>query len=199
LLSPPAVETKKAVLDQMPASPSSQQTHGATLLVFLPDSLPVFDTTQMAYQNGSHEIAYFSQREWVATPARMLYPLLMRTMENTHYFRAVLMPPYTGRYTYALHTQIIDLVQDFSSEVPALVLSVRFQLMDYATNRVIGTKEISLRQPMQRRTSDAGVAAANEATAKALQEMTGFVFDTAERASPPSGAGQATSFSESRP
>jgi cholesterol transport system auxiliary component len=44
---------------------------------------------------------------------------------------------------------------------------------------VVAIKEVSIREPMLKKTPYAGVVAANEATAKALLELTRFVLDKA--------------------
>jgi cholesterol transport system auxiliary component len=177
LLSPANLDTKKEMLDQMPAGLPQRETHAATLLVLPPETKPVYDTTQMAYTTRPYQINYFGYHEWGATPSEMLQPLLVKTLENTRYFSAVLTPPYSGSYTYLLRTEILELTQDFTSEPAVLQLSLRFQLNDGAANRVIATREISLHEPMQQKTPYAGVVAANNALAKALQELAGFVLE----------------------
>jgi cholesterol transport system auxiliary component len=180
LLAPAKVETSRDMLNKIPLELPQRKTSAATLLVFPPDTKPIYDTTQMAYTTQAYQLAYFSQHEWGGTPSQMLQPLLVKTLENTHAFNAVLTPPYPGRYRYALRTEILELTQDFTSEAATLQLSLRFQLSDGATNRVIATKEISLREPMQQKTPYAGVVAANDATAKALQELAKFVLEKAD-------------------
>lgn len=177
LLLPVKTETRKDVLSKMPADLPQQKTRAATLLVFAPQTQPLYDTTRMAYTVRAYQVDYFSQHEWGETPSQMLQPLLVGALQNTHAFSAVLIPPYAGRYHYALRTEILELRQDFTSEPAVLQLSLRFQLSDDTADRVIATKEISLREPMQQRTPYAGVVAANDATAKALQEMVRFVLD----------------------
>jgi cholesterol transport system auxiliary component len=171
---------EKAILTEMPHDLPQRMKRGDTVLVFLPKATPLYDTTQMAYSTQPHEVAYFSEREWGETPPQMLYPLVVRTLENTHAFRAVLTEPFTARYTYALRTEILELVQDFKSDSANLVLSLRFQLTDYGAKTVIATKEVSVREPMHERNSYAGVMAANEATAKALQQMAGYVLQATD-------------------
>lgn len=180
LLSPSEVKVEESVLNQLPKGSPHRETDGATVLAFPPTTSPMYDTTSMAYRTRPREIAYFSKREWGATPAQMIYPLLVRTLENTHSFRAVLVPPYTGRYTYQLRTELLDLIQDFAPQSATLVLSLRFQLTGYGANRVIETRNILVREPMPHRNSLAGVVAANDATAKALQQMAEFVLETAD-------------------
>jgi len=60
------------------------------------------------------------------------------------------------------------------------VLSLRFQLTDYGAKTVIATREVSVREPMNARNSYAGVAAANVATAKALQQMAQYVLQATD-------------------
>jgi cholesterol transport system auxiliary component len=179
LLSPAQPEITTARLEKMPAEIPRRDARPITLLVFPPEAKRTVDTTQMAYTVRPYELAYFSQHQWGGTPSQMLHPLLVRTLEGTGYFRAVLTPPQTGRYTYALRTEILELTQDFTSEPAGLRLSLRLRLSDDAANRVVATRDISLRVPMEQKTPSAGVMAANDATAKALQEAARFVLDSA--------------------
>jgi len=180
LFTPAQIKIDKAVLNQIPLELPHREGHGTTLLVLPPQTAAIYDSTQMVYRDRAHQVAYFAQHEWADTPSHMLHPLVVRTLENTGYFRAVLMPPYMGRYTYALHTEILELTQDFTAQPATVLLSVRVQLSDASAAHVIAAKEISLREPMQQSTPYAGVTAANQATAKALQELAVFVLDTAE-------------------
>jgi cholesterol transport system auxiliary component len=181
LLSPPKHKViEKAMLDQVPPDVPHRESRSNTVLVFPPQTASIYDTKQMAYRTQPHEVAYFSQREWGETPSEMLRPLLVKTLEKTGAFDAVLVPPYTGRYTRALRTEILELMQDFTSQPATLVLTLRFQLTDYEMQHVIATKEVSVRKPMQQGTSYAGVVAANEATAEALRQMAVFALEKAD-------------------
>ena len=169
-----------AVLTEVPHDLPQRMSQGDTVLVFRPKATPLYDTTQMAYSTQAHEVAYYSEREWGATPAQMLQPLVVRTLENTHAFGAVLTEPFAARYTYALRTEILELLQDFGSDSGSLELSLRFQLTDYRAKTVIATKQVLVREPILERSSYAGVNAANEATAKALQQMAQYVLQATD-------------------
>ena len=65
--------------------------------------------------------------------------------------------------------------QNFTSEPATLELNLRVQLTAEASDHVIGTREISVREPMRERTPCAGTVAANDATARALKELAEFV------------------------
>jgi cholesterol transport system auxiliary component len=180
LLSAPPAQLSKQRLNKMPPEVPQRSSQGAVLVVYPPQTRAVYDTTEIAYMTRPYEIAYFSQHEWAEPPAQMLQPLLVGTLQNTHFFSAVLTPPYAGRHSYALRTEIRELIADFTSEPAALQLSLRFQLSEGATGAVVATKDISVREPMQQKTPYAGVVAGNDATAKALLELAGFVLEKAE-------------------
>jgi len=180
LSAPPKVHVEKAVLTEVPQDLPQRTSRGDTILVFPPKAAPLYDTTQMAYSVQPNEVAYFNEREWGETPPQMFYPLVVKTLENTNAFRAVLTEPFAARYGYGLRTEILELLQDFSSDSPSLVLSLRFQLTDYGAKTVIATREISVREPMRERNSYAGLMAANEATAKALQQMAQYVLQATD-------------------
>ena len=166
-----------AVLDQLPADLPHHARTGMTLVVLPPDARPAVDTVQMAYTLQPHALAYFARHRWAERPPRMLDPLLVRTMEATGAFAAVVGPPFAGRETLVLRTEITQLVQDFTSEPPVLLLTLRVRLSDDRAQKVVGTREIALREPMRQKSPDAGVLAANAALARALREMAQFVLE----------------------
>ena len=139
LLAPPPAEASKQLLNKMPSAVPQRASQDAVLVVFPPRAGSTVDTTQMVYTRRPFEIAYFGEHEWAGTPAQMLHPLLVSTLQDTGFFRAVLTPPHPGRYDYALRTEIGELVADFSSQPAAVQLSLRFHLSDDASRRVIAS------------------------------------------------------------
>jgi cholesterol transport system auxiliary component len=179
LFSPVNIDTKKHVLNNIPLDLPSEKTHSATLLVLVPETTPVYATTQMAYSTQAYQIAYFSQNEWAETPSQMIQPLIVKTLRNTHYFSEVLSPPHFGHHTFALHIEILELKQDFTSEPATLQLAMRIYLSREATNQTVATKELSVREPMSEGNPYAGVVVANEAMPKLLRELAKFVVEKA--------------------
>ena len=179
LMSPAHVDMTKAVLNKLPGDLQQQATRTATLLVFPPETKPVYATTQMAYTKQAYQVEYFSRHEWAETPSQMLQPLMITTLRHTRAFSAVLMPPHAGRVNYVLRSEIVELLQDFMTQPAAMRLGLHVELSDDATGRVIASKDILVREPMQQSTPEAGVVAANEAVAKALQQVARFVLDEA--------------------
>lgn len=150
----------------------------ATLLIVTPRTQRAYDTTQMAYTMRDHEIAYYRDHEWGATPSEMMQPLLTTTLERTHRFAAILAVPYGGRSTYVLQTQIDELIQDFTQPTVAVRIAMHLQLTNTVSRRAV-SKEIVVTEPMSQRSPQAGITAANRATGKALRQVAQFVLDNA--------------------
>lgn len=178
LLSPVKTDTaNKFILNKVPEVVPTKKMHSAILLVAAPETRPIFNTTQMAYTIKPYEIAYFSQNQWAETPAEMLQPLLVQTLQNTHHFKAIATPPYNGHFDYVLNTQILELTQDFTHRVPMLVMTVRAQINRISTNEIIATKQFSFTQPIPQGTPYGGVYAANNAAAFILERIAAFCLE----------------------
>lgn len=162
------------VLNTIPCHVPTKPARHITLLVLQPETRPVINTTQMAYTIKPFQVAYFGRNQWAETPSQMLEPLMVQSLQNTHYFHAVVTPPYTGRYDYMLSTQILQLQQDYVCCPNVVKFTLRAQLTRTVTNQVIATKQFTVVMPIRRRTPYSGVIAANEATAKILAELTEF-------------------------
>ncbi|HEU5296457.1 MAG TPA: ABC-type transport auxiliary lipoprotein family protein [Burkholderiaceae bacterium] len=181
LFTAPPPEARRGMLTEVPSEvPRSELPASAspTLLILAPRTQRAYDTTQMAYTLRDHEIAYYRDHEWGATPAEMMQPLLVSTLERTHRFAAVLSVPYGGRSTYVLQTQIDELVQDFTLPTVAVRIAMHLQLTNSVSRRAV-SKEIVVTEPMAQRSAEAGIAAANRATVKTLREVAQFVIDNA--------------------
>lgn len=178
LLSPIKTEPNRTYfIESIPTNIPRHKTHAATILVLMPSTQPAFDTTRMAYTDKPYQIAYFGVNQWAETPSQMLQPLIVQTLMNTHYYKAVVMPPYSGNFDYLLRTQILQLQQDFTHNPPQLRLTLRAQLSRGATNAIIGTKQFSINEPIDRKSPYGGVIAANRATAIMLQELARFCVE----------------------
>jgi cholesterol transport system auxiliary component len=172
----PTVTT--SLIDQLPAELPHAARAPLTLLVLPPQAPPAYDTTRMAYSLRPHHIAYYSRNEWAGTPPQMLQPLLVRTLESTGRFRAVLVPPHPGAFTHSLQVDVQELLQDFESAPPVLRLVLHAQIAD-AAQRVVASREFAVQRPLAEGSPAGGVRAANEAMAQALREVASFALDEA--------------------
>ena len=145
-----------------------------TLLVTQPDTSPAYNTANMAYSMRPYQLSYFSQNRWSETPSQMLLPLIVQTLQNTHYFHAVVTPPFSGRYSYVLSTQITKLQLDYTHRPALLRLAINAQITSTMSNQIIAAKQFSVTEPIRQGTPYSGVFAANKATAKLLTQLTEF-------------------------
>ena len=168
-----------SLLDRMPSDlPRAAQKLPATLLVYPPQAQPLVDTRRMAYALRPHHLAYYAQNEWAEAPPRMLQPLLVRALDATGRFNAVLAPPRSGSVGYALRSEVLELTQDYTQDPPVARLVLRLQLADERGNRDLGTREIRVQETMGEKTPSAGVSAANAAIARAVREAAAFVVES---------------------
>lgn len=171
-LSPAKLHVQnRYLLNRLPCDIPMKKTRRSIVLVSMPVARPIYNTTQMAYTIKPYQVAYFSDNEWAETPAEMLQPLLVQTLQAAHYFKHIVTPPYVGRYNYILNTQLLELLQDFSHGAPCLIMSVRVQIIKMPSERVIATKQFTIAQPFQPANPYGGVFAANYVTAKMLGEI----------------------------
>lgn len=175
-LSPVKLKPTNAYLLNTLPDVSVRRTHSSTIMVAVPETREAFDTTQMAYSMSRYQIAYYGLNNWAEPPGEMLQPLIVQTLQNTHYFHAVVIPPFGGVYDYLLKTQILDLRQDYTQSPRMFRISIRAQLISARTGRVIATKLIKVSQPIYQCTPYSGVRAGNIATALALKEIARFAI-----------------------
>jgi cholesterol transport system auxiliary component len=173
-LFPPKTEPMTAILDKLPDRVPTMAAHPVTLLVRLPETSAAYDTTRMAYSVKSYQLAYFRDNQWAGTPAEMIQPLIVRALQQTGFFRAILSPPESEPASYSLRTEILELTQDYTASPPVLRLRLRLQLFD-ASGRPIAGHDLVEQETMREARPYSGVVAANDAVSKALSEATLFV------------------------
>lgn len=180
-LSPVKVEPQSTyMLNSVPYNVPKRGTHSATLLVMLSDTAAAYNTVQMAYSLRPYHIAYYGQNSWAETPAQMLQPLIVQTLSNTHYFKAVVAAPYVGRYDYVLTTQIDQLLQDYTHKPAQVRFIVRAQLTRASSNQLLASKQFTVSERLQTYTPYGGVYAANRATSRILEQLSAFVITNVE-------------------
>jgi len=155
--------------------PVSSQNSGV-VLVMPPNTTTVYNTRGMAYSTSPYQISYYAKNRWAETPSEMLQPLITKTLQKTHRFRAVVNAPYPGRYNYLLTTEITELLQDYTGCTPVLKFGLRAQYNNGVTGQIIRIKEINRSIPMRKKDPYAGVIAANQAVAEVLEELAEFVI-----------------------
>ncbi len=178
MFSPVAADdTSTYMLTTIPSSIPKHPRRAGTLLVMTPDTQPAYNTNRMAYTTKKYQLSYFGRNQWAETPAQMLLPLIVQSLQNTEYYRAVAAAPYMGKAEYLLTTQIIKLQQNFLHKPPTIEFYLRAQLTHLTNNQVVATKQFAMVTPLHENTPYGGVLAANEATGKLLASLTNFCVE----------------------
>ncbi len=174
-LSPVKVDPESNyMLNAVPNDIKMHSQRPVTLMVAMPETMPAYNTTQMAYTIKPYQVAYFTRNRWAETPAQMLQPLIVQSLQNTGHFQAIVTPPFIGTYHYILNSQILQLQQNFTVKPAALQLIIRMQLVNMITGKVVATKHFSIREPIRQKTPYGGVLAANRASERFLNQMVDF-------------------------
>jgi len=170
---PPKLFALQAELDRAPAAPSAS----LTLAVNAPRAAPGYDSSRMVYVRKSYELESFAKNQWVDTPARMLAPLLVRALEGSGKFRAVVQSPSPVAADLRLDTEIVRLQQEFIAHPSRVHLTLRAQLVDVKSARVVASREFDVVENAASEDPYGGVMAANLAVRRALVELVAFSAD----------------------
>jgi cholesterol transport system auxiliary component len=125
----------------------------------------------MAYMEEAHRLDYFAHHRWADSPARMLEPLLIRALESSGLYQAVVQAPTTARFDLRLDTELLRLVQVFEPTESRVELAVRISLLDTEQQRVLVSDVLAETEPATERTPYGGVIAANKAVVRLLEEL----------------------------
>jgi cholesterol transport system auxiliary component len=159
----------------------SKNKTNITLLVSQPESMAGNQTEQMRYIQKPFELESFVHNAWVSSPANMIYPLIVQSMQRTGYFYAVASGPYVDKADYRLDTQIIALQQSFLRKPSVEELVVKAMLTHIEDNRIVASRIINQRIPCPMDTPYGGVLAANKATLAFTAELDEFVISNIKK------------------
>ncbi|MDP1647333.1 MAG: ABC-type transport auxiliary lipoprotein family protein, partial [Rubrivivax sp.] len=151
------------------------------LVVAVPRAAPGYDSARMVYLLRPQELESFAFHEWVDTPAQMLAPLLVRSLQDSGAFRAVLLAPSAASGALRLETELIRLQQDFSTRPSQLRLTLRAVLLETATRRVIAWREFDDSVAAASDDPVGGAAAAHVASQRVLAALAAFCAEQARR------------------
>jgi len=181
LLPPTTAPPRFYSLDQarLAAAPAPLPQQAPTLIVNPPHAASGFDSQRIIYVRQPHLLEYYALSEWVDTPARMLAPLIVAAVENTGAFRAVVLTPSAATGDLRLHTEIIRLQHDLSSQPGRVRFTLRAYLVDNTTRQVLASREFTETVTATSESPYAGVVAANLAVHGGLEKLALFCQEIA--------------------
>jgi cholesterol transport system auxiliary component len=152
-----------------------------TLLVSVPREQAGYDTTGIAYLLRPQEIKYYAYHHWAESPGRLLVPLLVEAMEKTNCWSTVAQTNTLVHADYRLDTEILRLQQEFFSAPSHLRLSVRAQLVNTQTAKVIAAQNFEIVEKTPSEDAYGAVTAGNLAVNKLMKEIAAWVKASEER------------------
>jgi cholesterol transport system auxiliary component len=162
-----------------PAAAPRASATGLTLIVATPHAAAGFDSRRMMYLRRGDELEYFAHNEWIDTPARMLAPLIVAAVEARGAYRAVVLTPSPATGQVRLETEILRLQQEFLAAPSRVRFTLRAQLVESATRRVVASREFEAVAAAPSENPRGGVTAAHEAVRKVLGEVADFCVQNA--------------------
>lgn len=148
-----------------------------TILVTQPRANAMYNSPRMIYSPDCYQLQFFTKNRWADTPPQMLHPLLIKSLQNTGYFQAIINTPTTTCYDWILNTQLLSFQQEFLTPSSRFRMGIRAQLINAQSNRIIATKDFIVVQKTPIDNPHGGAMAANIATRKMLRKINNFCLD----------------------
>jgi len=166
------------------ASAPSVKRAAPTLIVSIPRAAAGFDSRKIIYIRQANTFEYFSQAQWVETPANMLSPLIVTALERSGQFSAVVPSPTSAAGQLRLDVEIVRLQHEFLQRPSQAHFTLRAHLLDTATREVVAWREFDAIVPSVREDPYGGVLAANSAVRTVIEELVHFCVQAATRDEP---------------
>lgn len=161
--------------------PATQTRRDLAIAVSMPRARPGFDTQRMAYVRQPHELEYFATHQWIDTPSHMLAPLLAQALEQSAGFISVVQSPGAVAADVRLDTELVRLQQNFGTQPSRVNLTLRAQLIDVRSKRVLAAKQFDETENAAEDNAYGGVTAANRALQRILEQLTEFCINESAR------------------
>lgn len=154
------------------ARPSSK-----ILQVAMPQAVAGFDSQAMTYAYQTSQLQQYTKGQWVDTPAHMLLPLLVRSLESSGQYQAVL-SPMTSNLSGEIRvdTELLRLQQEFVPQQTSRVhVIIRVQVFHLVEHTVLATQVFDLSEPAPSDNAQGYVLATNKLLSQWLPEFQHFV------------------------
>lgn len=179
VLPPQAEAPALHVIDAMPPAVKAPSRRAQTLEVGVIRAAPGCDTPAMMYTTSAHALEPFARNRWADAPARMLAPLLLRALEDSDAFAAVVQGPSSVPADWRLDVDLLRLQQDFTQKPSRADIALRVQLVDLRARRVVMTRYVETSAEATGEDPQSGVVAINAAVAQALGQVAVLVLEAA--------------------
>ncbi len=156
--------------------------NGPVLLISPAQAEPGFDTARMIYLKRDYELEAYAYNQWADAPARMVTSSLVRSLDRSGFWRAVLPLPGSMRGDYRLDAVGFAVQQEFLQQPSRVRVTVRMQLIDLKESRVVGTRAFDVAEDAPSDDAYGGVLAANQAMGAMLDQVGSWLQSCVRRA-----------------
>lgn len=176
LLPPPPAPEQVYVLEAIatPATLQATAPREIVLAISTPRARAGYDTHRMVWVRQTHGLEIFARNRWADTPARMLAPLLVQSLQRSGSFQAIVPATSSASAHWRLDTEIIRLQHDFSVKPSRVQFTLGVQLIDLATRRVIASAELEEIETASSEDAYGGILATHRALQRLLTRVTAF-------------------------
>ena len=144
------------------------------LIVHPTRAAPGFDSQHIIYVRVAHQLEHFAHADWVDTPAHMLMPLIVATLQRTGSFRAVGTTDSDLDGELRLDTEVIRLQQQFGDGPSQVRFTLRARLSDNLNHQVISWQEFDETSPSATEDPYGGVVAANQVVQRVMAQLASY-------------------------
>lgn len=148
-----------------------------SILISQPDAIAGYQTEQMLYTIKPYQLSAFAHSSWISSPANMIYPLIVLSLQHSHYFSAVASGPNSDKTDYRLDTQLIALQQNFLVHPSRIELVIQAVLTHIEDNRVVASSTFNEHVTCKAESPYGGVVAANIAARQFTNELSKFIVE----------------------
>ena len=177
MLSPVKVPEKNTFFFEPTIDVARAKRSNKTMLVSKPVSAAGYASSRMVYVQKPFELSYYTRNRWVDEPAKMLQPLIVQALQDSHHFRAVAATPLIGKTNNRIDTDLIYLRHDVMKQPSTVELAVQMQIIDTSNQQIIASRLFQTQEIVLINDPYHGVLAINRAIEKFLQDMVRFVLD----------------------
>jgi cholesterol transport system auxiliary component len=175
----PPNQPVKSYLLTFDAAPSqawpSCASSGGTLVVSLPREHNGGNSNGIAYLLRPHELRYYSYNQWADSPARLLLPLLVQAMEQTHCWGTVAQAAAALQGDYRLDTTILQWQQEFFPNPSRVRIAFRVQLLDLGRRDVTVARRFEAVEEAPSSDAYGAVLASNRAVNRLLGDIAEWI------------------------
>jgi cholesterol transport system auxiliary component len=156
-----------------------ERSTGKVLVVSTPQAEAAYASARMVYVEHPFERNFFARNEWAAPPPAMLGPLLVRALDASGGFSAVLAGNRGVAADLRLDTELLALHHEFLTQPSRVRLTLRAVLVDLNARRVIATRTFDEQEVSPTDDPYGGVVAINRALGRLLDDLTTFCITAA--------------------